>query len=310
MSIRSLSLAAVAAGLALSACSAKVSGDGGAIPAPPQFMDPKPTIQGPAVSGHWVSQCHVKPGTTAYRRFDVTFTPTTVNRNELLFSDAQCTTSAGANKASGRYRFIDHYADDSYVIEYGFDLGQGLTSFPQEKVQLVNGQLLLSDFAIGEIAPMLTDEPLSNANAPTPTPTPTPTPAPTGPQAAVPATNYSEAKYAFCSNQGSGVMLDLSSVDLSQNGSGDVRTATKVCGDTAALQWSRGTSHINVTMNGGLPQIDFPNSQFGDYVHADQSHTGLSGSMSAYSVLGGNSGECFFLKNEGTTGLPFVFDCE
>lgn len=293
-------IAIVLVAVLLGACKAKVTANGnggGGAPAKP-FMDPKPTITGPNVTGHWRSACKPKSSTNAFRQFDFTFTAETVQRKEMVYSDRACTALVSTDLSSGRYRFIEQYRDGGFNIEYAFDLGGGITSYPQEKFKILSGYLYISDFVIGDIAPVLMNEPL----------------APDGmvlPDAdAQVASSYSVANHAWCSNQTTGFMVDFTGYDLSREGEGEARVGSKRCGSNRPMSWAPDKVYFTVRLVDGQPQIEFPNTRYADYIQPSDYANGLSTGQSAYSSFSGNSGECFFLTNEGTKGAPFTYECE
>jgi hypothetical protein len=147
-------------GMILSACSAQIEGGGSAFDlAPPSFIDEKPTIQGPEVEGHWQSDCHEAYART-YRRWSLSFRGGKVQRVERKYTDAKCLRPSEEVSYSGRFRFIDSYKDGGYNIEYAFDLGNGFTSYPQEKIVVRESNLYLSNYRIGEDASIMASEPL------------------------------------------------------------------------------------------------------------------------------------------------------
>ena len=223
-------------------------------------------------------------------------------RNEYDYTDSSCRTLATTVAYHGKFRFIDSYSSGNYNIEYAFDVGNGITSFPQEDLMVSNNQLFVSDFVAGSAAAVLKNEPL-NAFGTAPTPGSTSVPA-------VQVSSYAAGKYAFCSTQGHGVMLDLTGVNLTQNGTGTAILGTKLCGSPNSITWSGQNVLASVVIVNGLPQVSFPNSTFSDYIRPNGSQSGLLGYAGAPALLNGNSGECFFLSNEGTQNLPFAFACQ
>lgn len=148
---------------AMVACSAKVSDVISDTPprANEGFYDSKPTIQGPKVQGHWQSACNRKPGSSTYRKFDIVFSKGTVERLEKVYADIACATPGTAIiKSQGRFRFIEKYTNGSYNIEYAFDEGSGITSYPQEKLAIDGDRLFISNYAVGDLATVLESEPL------------------------------------------------------------------------------------------------------------------------------------------------------
>lgn len=173
--------------IGLSACSATVSDDGQSQPTQigesvnEKFMDERNTIQGPTWIGHWLSDC-VRIKDDSFRRWDLLVTEKTISRKEILFTNAKCTEGKNEKTSLGRYRFIDSFKDGSWNIEYAFNLPNGITSFPQEKIKLENNKVYLSNFYLADFGYLLTDEPLHlvidtpPSEAPPQEPTPSPPP--------------------------------------------------------------------------------------------------------------------------------------
>jgi hypothetical protein len=296
---------------ALGACSIKTSG--GAPPAADNggFFDQKATVPGPAVEGEWTSLCARKYQDT-YRIFNFKFKGDTVARNEVLFSDAKCKVKAGEKFNHGRFRFIDAFADGGFGIEYAFDLGSGLTTFPQEKLAVDGTALYISDFQTGEMARVNEKEPLYLAGTTPPAPTPAPTPAPGSPTKAILANDYQGAKYAFCNTQGRAVIVDFQGASLATDGQGLAKIGTRSCGSKSPIQWRSTATSFTVSVVNGFPIISF-NSGSRDYpdnIRSYYNYQGLSGSIETFARFDGNSGGCFFTTNGGTQGIPFMDACE
>lgn len=295
--------------LGLAACSAKVDGGSPAQPTLPNggFMDEKATIPGPTLEGHWLSKCN-SDGYNKFRIWEITVQGGSLTRQESTFNDSACQQSAKVEKSQGRFRFIDKYSDGSYNIEYAFVNGN-ITVFPQEKVKLDGTTLYISDRRTGEAAGLLTKEPLyKNGVAPQPAPTPVP-PAEPSETTAVIADNYGSVRYAFCSTQGLGILIDFQATPLNTDGQGTARVGSKVCGDGRRIRWQARQVDFTVKMSSGRPTISFLGSTYDDRISTSSYQNGLRGSQAANTVIGGNSGECFFLENAATKGLPFIYDC-
>jgi hypothetical protein len=291
---------------ALEACSVSADGGGGnpakpSTPGPDGFFDTKPTISGPTVEGHWTSLC--KKMDKNYRRFDVVFKDDTVVRSETQYSDAGCAAQISNTSLQGRFRFIEKF-DDGFGIEYAFNMGSGVTTFPQEKIAVQDKALYLSDFVAGSLAKVLSDEPLYIEGA-----TPSPTPV-QGVHDAEMAYSYADAKYAFCSNQGYGFLIDFQGTSLSKAGTGTAKIGYKVCGSQNDIQWFKKARSISVELKDGYPQISMGGDpSYPDYIQTSSYRDGISAYREAFSSMSGNSGGCFFLKNDGTGNLPFTYDC-
>lgn len=293
----------------LAACSAKIDG-GSPASAPadyvhPQndgFFDSRPTLEGPSIEGHWLSGCHLKSETQTYRTFEFTVAAEKISRVEHLFEDSTCQNQKAEKSNSGRFRFIEKSTDGRLTVEYAFQQ-ENVTVFPQEKILLQDGLLYISDFYIGDVD-VLRDEPLSLVTAGSqPAPTPVLKPATL-------AVSYAEAKYAFCSNQGFGILINFKGTDLSKDGNGVAIRGYKTCGSSAPVKWGTQEAVITVKLENGKPQISFPRTQYMDNIRPYSYQSGLAGASGANSSLGGNSGECFFLTNDGTQNIPFGYACE
>lgn len=296
----------------LAGCSAEVSG-GSPVETPKAtgtgFFDPKPAIVGPLLEGHWISDCRLKPSGKVYRKFDLVVAGEQLTRTESRFTDSKCQVSDSQTRDTGRFRFIDVYADTSYNIEYAFDLGDGKTIFPQEKILLADKKIFLSDFVIGEMGQLLMNEPLFlNGIQPVPGPVTGPAPVPV-PQDAILARNYTDAKYAFCETQGRATLLYFNGFSFEVEGSGSAKIARKNCGAVQPLKWEATERAFKVILKNGKPQVSFPQTAYSDRIEPYSYQSGLEGASGAYSIIGGNSGECFFLKSEDILGVPFTYEC-
>lgn len=269
------------------------------------FFDSKLTVQGPAVEGHWRSVC-TQESRNLYRQFDLNFKADTVTRDEILFSDATCAKKTSENLSQGRFRFIDAFSDGSFGIEYAFDLGSGMTTFPQEKIFVHESKLFISDFQTGDGASVLSQEPLYLEGTAPNTPT-----VPKEPTAAVLAASFSAAKYAFCSVQGFAVLVDFQGTSLSTAGQGSAKIGSKTCNTNEPLKWNTDPTPFTVTVSDGYPRIHFSggSSSYPDYIRASGSYTGLSSGIETFSSFGGNSGGCYFTTNGGTQDVPFIDPC-
>jgi hypothetical protein len=268
------------------------------------FFDPKATIAGPVIEGRWISACAQKSN-GAYRKFDLKIVGETISRSEINYTDSACATAGIPNENHGRFRFIELFADGGYGIEYAFDAGSGITSFPQEKIVFKDKVIFISNFFTGDLAQVMTDEPLYLADPVTGVPVAPPVPEPVIKQAE-PAYSYRDVKFAFCSIQGFGAMIDLRDVNLTRLGAGNAKMGFKSCNAMKPIKWQSTQKTVNVTSINGLPQLSFSD---GSTISTNTSETGL-GRTTGYSVIAGNSGDCFFLKNDGTSGLNFIYRCE
>lgn len=136
----------IAALLSLAACSSDQNKDGDGDAG--KFMDEKATIAGPNIEGRWISSCQFVSYEKIYRIFDVTVVGHQVTRSEKKFNDAACTSVTKDQTYKGIFRFIEKYNDTDFNIEYAFDLGSGVTGYPQERIAFKNGNLYLSNFGI------------------------------------------------------------------------------------------------------------------------------------------------------------------
>jgi hypothetical protein len=288
------------------ACTAQFEGGSGAFPGAKLpnggFMDSKATIAGPSLNGRWLSRCNAQ-NDDLYRVWKISVQGENITRQESLFSDSLCTRSVKVRTSEGRFRFIEKYDDGSYAIEYAFKI-QGGTEFPQEKILVDGNKLLISDRVVGADAALLTNEPLFQEGiAPRP-------PVPPAQTQAIIARDYAHARYAFCSTQGLGVLLDFQGARLDIDGTGTARVAGKVCGDTSELKWQKRQVTFTVTIARGAPQIKFPGSEYDDSINPSSYQSGLATGQAANTLIGGNSGECYFLENAATKKIPFIYACE
>lgn len=119
------------------------------------------------------------------------------------------------------------------------------------------------------------------------------------------AYSYSEAKYAFCEVQSFGAMIDLRQVDLTKSSNAKVRIGYKRCLTDTPIRWNNNETEVTVTLNQRYPQLDFG---VNGYIKTSANGNGFRRETD-YSVIGGNSGGCYFLKNDGTVGLNFTYNC-
>jgi len=280
-------------------CKAKIEGGPENVPAPvvnDGFFDEKPTIQGPVVEGSWKSNCIERSGKTS-RFFEFQFKDQQVVRTENTFSDLKCQTVAKKETNHGRFRFIEHYADDTYQVEYAFDLGSGVTGFPQEKLKLMQGKLYFTNFHVGEFAEVLVDEALESVGSSQPVPQP-PAPVPPAPPIATDPNNIVGqqaqtlwgAKYAFCNVQGIAYLIDFKGHVLSEVSQGTLQAAYRRCNQVQPFKES-GETAFTIVRDGANAEIRFGQSSYIKIYRG-----GLKG---ADAVIGGNSGMCTFLINKG-----------
>jgi hypothetical protein len=129
------------------------------------------------------------------------------------------------------------------------------------------------------------------------------------------AWSYSEAKYAYCSTQGYGSIVDFGGTDISKPGYGTARIGAKTCEKGSAITWSPKTAQFTVTYaNGKTPQIEFTGTDFSTYVHSSDYGSGLNRVYGqpapAFGDIVGNSGGCFFITTLDTDGIKyFVYPC-
>ncbi len=297
----------------LGACTAKIEGGTGTPihPTPDNkvFNDPKASITGPNIEGHWLSRCNPIRN-RQYRVWELTVTGENVIRQESTFSDSNCTSSLKVLTSHGRFRVIEKYDDGGYAVEYAF-VSKNVTVFPQEKIRVSGNKLEITDLVVGASAQFLENEPLfKDGSAPTSPQPPVQPPAPPVSEDAVIATTFTEAKYAFCSNQGFGVMIDFGGYNLANEGEGQARVGLKTCGSDQELKWSSNTAKFVVQLREGRPQITFPSSRYNDRITPSSYQSGLASGDAANSLLLGNSGECFFLTNASTKKIRFTWRCQ
>lgn len=298
-------------GWALSACSAKIEGGGGESPIPLPKPDPQPAfahqIQGPVVDGVWKSGC-IPNGWDAskYKSITLEIQGQNVHRVGTNFSDTKCERALDSVDSTGVFRFNKLNYFGQYEVEYQFKMENG-TYTQYEVFNVVDGDLFVSDLIGGDSkADVKLKKQSASQPAPAPQPNPTPVPEPVL-KPAHKADRYAEAKYAFCSTQGFGTLVDFKGTDLTKNGEGRALLGSKICKTENAIKWSQKDVKITVTIKDGKPQIAFPESRYTSI--EPYSYQDGIGNYGASAMMGGNSGECFFLTNNGTQGLPFVYSC-
>jgi hypothetical protein len=126
------------------------------------------------------------------------------------------------------------------------------------------------------------------------------------------AYRYEDAKFAYCSTQGFGTLIDFQNYNLAKAGKGVARIGYKTCNTSETIQWSKTTSEFVVELQNGLPQINFPKEKYETYIHPYGNQTGsraLQGS-GAPASMGYNSGECFFFRTAEFSGYYFIYQCK
>lgn len=144
---KSLGIILATALLGLSACKAKVTGDGG--DAPPPIEDKG--INGPDITGQWASGCEVDLRTTSgYRTIEIVFKDKSLSRRTRSFEDRQCSRMSNEKTDTGTFKYIAQEKDGAMVVEYKIALGNGWSQILKEKIVRENNLLYISDYQIGE----------------------------------------------------------------------------------------------------------------------------------------------------------------
>lgn len=298
----------VLSAVALNACSVKLKGSGsGGDPSPSPklkgfFGDETPSVSGPDIAGDWASKCNSNwKSEGTYRKFLIKYTADRAERTTATYQDSKCEKQIELKTYSGPYRFIAQLSDDIYTVQYAFELGSGVHQLTQENVKLKDDKLYIADYASGEGMGVLIEEPLSRISGGNNEVQPPPE-EPSQPVSAQIAESYSEARYAVCNSQGRVWVIDLNGVLLTQANAGNVKIVAQRCADQKP-EFGNDTYKVTVTMKDSRPQLVSEETGYGnDHIETWDTGTGLLRSgypSSAYGVLGGNSGPCFFLKNVG-----------
>lgn len=271
-----------------------------------KFSDPRATVAGVDIKGHWVSDCHADDVGTGFRNFDLTYDAAGFTRKVTHFSDSKCATATKTDESHGEYRFVEKYASDIYVVEYVFEWNQGITTMGLENIRLNGGNLYIGNMASGEPLGVLENEPLHPLGV-------NPTPNPSTPVHEAPSTKadvvktYAEARYAVCVIQGQAWVMDFNGADLSSVSSGTMRVGRRNCDITSVdVKWYTDIINYNASTASGTLQIEIVGLK-DSYIHTDSQGTGLAPQgypRGAYSLLMGNSGNCYFTKNTGFDGIP------
>lgn len=147
----------------LSACSAKIGDDKGSGPTPDdqqKWASSKQTITGVNIDGDWTTSCISFKYSSGSKKLDISFTNGDVKREYNEYSDEHCTQPSYTENYQGQFRFIDKFDDSTYSVEYRLDVGNNITYFPIEKIQLTNNLLYTSLFNGDDAAPVVLDMPL------------------------------------------------------------------------------------------------------------------------------------------------------
>lgn len=148
MTKRQLILSAVLSTVLLSACSAKIEGGSG--DAQPAATEEPFThkIKGPDVEGQWSSDC-VKEREDQYRQRKASFKENNILRSDIIYYDSSCTAIKQKYVTVGTYRWANVTNYGGYVVDYRFDLGNGVTQITGEEILIQGNLMYLSGFSVG-----------------------------------------------------------------------------------------------------------------------------------------------------------------
>lgn len=301
-------------------CSAHIEDAAPAFPAapPPPAEKPfkDPAIQGPIVTGKWISTCSEDNVSGGSRQASLQFEADKFTYSNYFSSGKSCAQVTKTDSFSGIYQFSKQISDSLWIIDYHYKIGNVTYNMSGQKLQISDQKIYISEFTFGEVT-VNKNLPFSKVGPTSPSPAePSPTPQP--PSSSVPgqelkdaviAESYSRAKYAFCSTQGFGTLIDFGGANLSLNGSGQAKMGFKACNLETSVRWGSTPVNFKVQIQNGQPQISFLNTKYGDNIKPYSYQSALRSGQAANATIGGNSGECFFLENDGTKNIPFIYEC-
>jgi hypothetical protein len=188
-------------------------------------------------------------------------------------------------------------ANGNLVVKITTDNGSTLTGavFAQFGSSNINGTFTASNCSNGVIT-----GPGNNPVTGNPVPVTNGSPDPSQVPPAF-ATQWSDVKYAFCSAQGQyGVMIDFQGADLSKVTSGNFKMSSRPCDASSPFQLiNSGTFTLQAST--GKVMLDFgadATTGSENTIEIDQ-----NAYNNGYGIMGGNSGPCALLTNEGTQNI-------
>ncbi len=285
MTTRNLFAVAALSTLLMSACSVHSSSDAPSV-LPKEAFDNK--VVGPNIEGAWTSNCFQDFG-SKHRQFKAVFQGQNIVRSDSEFADKECTHLLKKSELKGVFRYSDKTSYGGYVVDYHFDLGQGITEITAEEILLENNSLYISGFMVG-FGSIDKTRPMTKDGASQPTP-PAASPAPNEDPnsiAGVRTSSWQSARYAFCNAQGYAYILDFKNQDLSKVQAGNVEILGRPCNSNRAFKVV-GASHFQLDRSAKFKMT------LDDGYLSDNGR----GMQDTWAVIAGNSGICTFLENKG-----------
>lgn len=270
---------------------------------PEKFED---KVTGPDVEGTWASLCTYDEGSqyndkdSQYRVRKIVFDKNKVVRIDNTYFDKECRKIKTTSELKGVYRWGNVTSYGGYLVDYRFDLGNGITSITAEEVLIEKGVMYLSDFYIGfgsidKSLPLFHENEGENPSQPEPDEDPTNV-------VGVKAYSWADAHYAFCNVQGFAVFIDFKNQNLSVVDQGTADITSRVCNTKNKFK-SMGSMAFSLNRSGKF-MMTF------DDGYIEDNGSGLS---DTWAVLYGNSGMCTYLKNKGIKGIfntGTIWKCE
>ncbi len=220
-------------GLALAACSAKVSSpqDIPNIPTKPAAFEHK--VQGPNLDGEWQSLCVADKWSSNYVSFNLKIKNQDTSRVITSFSDEKCTQQLKVDTQLGLFRYVKKYSTEIYEVEYQIAFNGG-HFYIGENIELKNDNtLMISDRYTGEsVQP---DIQLSRVGAPSAPTSPT---APSTPPTSAPTPPTSTSSESTDSVDHSPVIGQEVAYSVRANGTSGTELYDVQGYDSSTQQWS------------------------------------------------------------------------
>ncbi len=142
--------------IALSACSVKAGG-GSEVPTEIGTVDQeqvfdKPAIQGPDMTGKWISACIQDYFTGGTRRSMIQYENNTFKYAREQYSDQNCKDVTKSEKFAGRYQFSQQNQNNEWITDYNYRIGNAIYRMSGQMIQIDGDILYISEFVFGNIA--------------------------------------------------------------------------------------------------------------------------------------------------------------
>lgn len=249
--------------------------------------------EAPKIEGDWVSVCIRETSFTSLQ-YRLKFAADQVERRTDRYPESNACQGkvTPGQPAKASFRAIRQYGPGHYQLEY-----RSSSELKFQYVKAESNKLWMStEHYVRDLANDTAIE-MKQALA---------LPPHTG--AAILATDWRNARFAFCSNQGYATLIDLSRSDLQEGLIRAPRAKVWGCNRTPATEWRNLDAGRLI---GGRENFELKLTGFTDILI---NHSGYVGTYKQFpygsSNVGGNSGECFFIQDDNVKGLNFTYGCE